>query len=176
MLTEYSHIGNLGLIALPQNQNDQMHRSVYRYWFYSITVLFYLFAMNGCSRNPLTGELYQSCSYPGEMGMTLRLKERARIVDCEGLGGAQPGGVLVPRKDGNPYPPAIMRYPRLDYLPKSFTIVWTVGDSKEQHRQVVTFPKNAYGSPGRLLFILNEDNVWSCDLVDADDWRKVLTE
>ena len=55
-------------------------------------------------------------------------------------------------------------------------MVWTVGDSTEQHRQVVAFPKNSYGSPGRLLFILNEDNVWSCDLVDAKDWEKVLTQ
>ena len=110
------------------------------------------------------------------MGVLTMLTENATIIDCEELGGAQPSGILVPRKDGSFYPPAVMRFPRLDHLPKSFTMVWTVGDSKEQHRQVVVFPKNAYGSAGRLLFILNEDNVWSCDLVDAKDWGKVLTQ
>ena len=40
-----------------------------------------------------------------------------------------------------------------------------------QHLQL---PSNAKGSIGELLFTLHEDNSWTCELVDPNDWTKKL--
>jgi hypothetical protein len=124
-------------------------------------------------------------SYPGTIRLLSMYEDVAKIEDCEGLADAQPSGYLRKCDPGNEYPKTY-NYHRLDALPKEFTIRWKTSPSlapsnpdppdEKHHVQKIVFPEGLRGAKGDLLFLLDENNVWSCSLRDEQDWRIVLKE
>ena len=121
-------------------------------------------------------------TYPGDMGILSMYKQPIYVVDCEGLGGAQPDGLIIARAKPEQSPQASYYFPRLDHLPSEFTIRWRTAATSEELRgtesrpddftQRVAFPKGIKGAKAQILFILDENNVWSCELRDEHDWTK----
>jgi hypothetical protein len=122
-------------------------------------------------------------SYPGTMRLLSMYDGVAEIEDCDGLGFTCPSGLIKKCQAGSEYP-ATYDFHRLKQLPQQFTIRWKTSCSLSQispdppdvqyHSQVVYFPKNLKGKKGEILFLLDENNQWSCSLRDENDWTKVI--
>lgn len=137
-----------------------------------------VFGFMGCeSRMPRIGD-----TYPGEMAVLSKFPLPIRIVDCEGLGSAQPGGIVTVHQSGDNYPQKISSYPRLKFFPSSFTIRWRsaaraedlVGSETRDTdlTQRIDLPQNLKGTKARLLFVLDDKGVWSVSCASEEDWEK----
>jgi hypothetical protein len=104
------------------------------------------------------------------------LPEQIRIIECVGLGRAQPRGFIGAAfpADRKTYPQATLKFPRLVSLPLAITIKWENRATQEEFSQLLSLPANAKGAVGTLLFVLDTSNVWTCKLVDEHDFQKEL--
>lgn len=120
-------------------------------------------------------------TYPGEMLIISRFETKGQIINCEGLGEAQPFGWLV--KTNSEWPNRV-GFPRLNHLPSRIVMRWKTSNNLvpnqddpsdvKYHSQIVEFPKNLKGRRGSLLFLLDENNHWSVSLRDEQDWKKII--
>lgn len=81
-----------------------------------------------------------------------------RILDCEGLGEAQPSGIVEPNDDE--VPNTTMVFPRLGAMPTDFVIRWVNMRTDEEFRQEMKFPTIPASSQGVIECRLGKDNVW----------------
>ena len=111
-------------------------------------------------------------TYPGIIRVISEHHHDIRITNCVGMGGAQPSGIISKPGPGPAEPRATWRFPRLKTLPREIDIEWVDLENEEKFTQHLQLPSNAKGSIGELLFTLHEDNSWTCELVDPNDWTK----
>lgn len=104
----------------------------------------------GCSEHAKT--------YPCILEVYSEQEETIRILDCKGLGVAQPSGIIVTSRDGGPT--ATYLFPRLKQLPNSFVIIWKKSNSDEEFSQRMQFPAIPKGSDGVIECRLGKDNIW----------------
>ena len=145
-------------------------------------VTWFLVVVGTCSACGPRGKFWRAerkNTYPGEMAVLSNFGLPIRIVDCQGLGSAQPGGIIVVKRTNDGYPQSRYAYPRLKSLPESVVIRWRSASQAEEltsaelretdFQQRVALPANLKGTDGLLLFILDESNTWSCELRSASD-------
>lgn len=130
-------------------------------------VIFLLFV--GCGNHENLAD-----TFPGDMHVISMYSSDIRILNCQGLGRAQPSGIISKPGPGPAEPRATWRFPRLKTLPREIDIEWVDLENEEKFTQHLQLPSNAKGSIGELLFTLHEDNSWTCELVDPNDWTKKL--
>ena len=105
-----------------------------------------------------------------------------RVVDCHGLGNAQPGGIIIASRTHDNFPQKQFSYPRLKSIPKSVTIRWRTATQVDElssaelretdYQQKIDLPRKLIGVDAMLLFILDEHNSWTCELRNPNDPSK----
>jgi len=111
----------------------------------------FVFCTTSCTR------LEEQLTYTNTFAVYSEQSDTIEILNCDGLGGAQPSGITVPSSKS---PSSICRFPRQRKLPDEFTIRWRNMRTEEEFQQEMTFPRLPQGGLGRIKCLLDKENVW----------------
>jgi hypothetical protein len=113
------------------------------------SMVFIIFLTFGCQQqreSVLIFEVYSEC------------KDSIRILECKGLGAAQPSGIVTPSTDGVPSSRLVSR--GTPFISNDFIIRWRNLRTNEEFQQKMNFPSGSFTDETIVECRLDKDNTW----------------